>query len=142
MRRKHFYKGTRTYTSWSMMLTRCRNPNNCVYQEYGAKGIVVCERWSDFLNFLSDMGERPHGTTLDRINNAGNYEPQNCRWATRIQQNNNRANNRLITWGGKTQSIAEWARELQMPMKALNGRLNRLGWTIERAITQPLRVYS
>lgn len=79
-----------TYHSWASMLARCNNPNNTSYPDWGGRGIGVCERWSDFRNFLLDMGEKPPNTSIDRINNDGNYEPSNCRWATAIQQRRNR----------------------------------------------------
>lgn len=78
---------TRTYYSWTAMIGRCSRPNNCGYKWYGARGIRVCDRWlNSFENFLEDMGERPKGKSLDRINNDGNYEPSNCRWATQKEQ--------------------------------------------------------
>ena len=80
-----------TYNSWKMMLTRCRNPQHKDWEFYGARGITVCDRWSRFVHFLEDMGERPEGTSLDRIDVLGNYEPGNCRWATReVQAKNTR----------------------------------------------------
>lgn len=80
---------TPTYRSWNAMLCRCTHPTNKMYHAYGGRGITVCERWMTFANFLADMGERPAGLTLDRINNDGNYEPDNCKWATRSEQNSN-----------------------------------------------------
>lgn len=85
-------KKLKEYRTWSYMKQRCYNPNNNRYHRYGGRGIVVCERWKDnFLNFYNDMGPKPKGLTLDRINNNDNYEPSNCKWATYLQQANNRA---------------------------------------------------
>ena len=81
---------SRTYCSWHSMKSRCSNPNATSYEYYGGIGITVCDRWDDFSSFLEDMGERPEGTSIDRIDPYGNYEPDNCRWATPTEQNNNK----------------------------------------------------
>lgn len=86
---RHGYTGTRTYVSWQGMRNRCENPSNADYENYGGRGIEVCDRWTVFENFVADMGDRPARKSLDRIDNNGNYEPANCRWATASEQRRN-----------------------------------------------------
>ena len=128
----------RTYNAWVSMNTRCSNPNNHHFHNYGGRGIRVCERWARFENFLSDMGEVSAGLSLDRINNDGNYEPANCRWATAQEQVLNKTTTRYVTAFGKTQPLAVWAREFQVDFLLIWKRLAR-GWTAERALTEQRR---
>lgn len=116
------------YKSWASMKTRCLNDKNDAYSDYGGRGITICNEWLDFHNFLNDMGARPKNTTLERLNNDGNYEPGNCVWATRLQQNNNRRNNVLITIDGITKPISVWARENDISYYSIIQRLRR-GWS-------------
>lgn len=128
---------TSTYVVWCKMRQRCENPKNDRYADYGGRGIEVCERWQQFENFRQDMGERPTGTSLDRYpNQNGNYEPGNCRWATRTQQQNNMRSNHLIEWRGRTMTLTEAAREVGIHPGTLLARIER-GWSMTRAMTEP-----
>lgn len=128
---------SRTYRTWESMRHRCQNPNHSGYFKYGAIGVKVCDRWQVFANFLADMGERPDGMTLDRIDGSGNYEPANCRWASATTQATNRRSTRFITHQGVTRSMREWALVVAMPYKTLAYRLSS-GWIFEDAISLPL----
>jgi hypothetical protein len=122
---------------WDAMRQRCDTESNIHYHNYGGRGIKVCERWSRFENFFADMGERPgKHYSIDRINNDGNYEPENCRWTVRIVQARNTRANKLVTFNGETKCIAEWAELFGMPYKLLWKRL-KLGWSIEVALKTP-----
>lgn len=112
-----------TYITWASMLARCRNPKDRSYRHYGGRGITVCERWYVFENFLQDMGERPAGLSIDRIDNDKGYSPENCRWANAFQQVNNRRNTKRFTYKGKTQGLSEWAREIGIDRKTLESRI-------------------
>lgn len=125
--------------TWQQMRRRCQNPTHPRYADYGGRGIGVCERWASFENFLADMGRRPSPThTLDRINNDGNYEPSNCRWATKREQTLNSRHARMIEFNGRTQCMTDWAAEIGLKTTTLWQRLN-LGWPVERALTEPKR---
>lgn len=129
---------TKAYNTWAHIQQRCYNPNNCSYADYGGRGISVCDRWREsFENFLADMGEPPSAQhSIDRIDHNGNYEPANCRWAAKIVQMNNKRSNRRITVHGRTQTLAEWARETSLTSNMIYGRI-KMGWSEERAITTP-----
>lgn len=128
---------TMEYHAWSGMIARCENANNPAYEDYGGRGISVCQRWREsFEAFLKDMGPRPSGKhTLDRFpSNDGNYEPGNTRWATRIQQNRNRRSNRLITIDGVTRCVVEWS-ECPGAASHVNIRARkRMGWPDREAV--------
>lgn len=124
-------KRSATYRSWLGMIERCENQKHVSYSRYGERGIKVCERWHSFVNFLTDMGERPDAKTLNRKDGSGNYEPSNCEWATIQKQCNTRRNNVQITFSGKTQTPAEWARELQINVKTIYTRICR-GFPLEK----------
>lgn len=127
------------YVVWACMKRRCLDDRLPAFRNYGGRGIQVCERWADFRNFYADMGPKPSPRhSIDRIDNDGNYEPGNCRWATRGEQCNNRRGNRRITVGDRTMTIAQWSRATGLPPGTLVRRLD-LGWSHERAVTAPPR---
>lgn len=125
---------TKTYRAWVGMHKRCSNPAYQHYAEYGGRGISVCERWGDFRNFLADMGEAPLGRSLDRKDNNKGYSLRNCRWATRVEQAQNKRNNRLLEFEGETLCLCEWARRTMQSAPTLCKRLKR-GWSVEEALT-------
>lgn len=130
---------TREYTIWRNMRSRCVNPSDPNYVKYGARGIHICDEWRmDFVNFLRDMGRCPDGCSIERIDNDGHYEPGNCRWATAKEQANNRRSSRYITHDGETLTLSQWADRAGIRLQTLHFRL-KLGWTVERALTTPLR---
>lgn len=130
-----------TYHSWAGMKARCTNPNNTHFQYYGAMGISVCERWMKFENFLSDMGEKPPGKSIDRVDPSGDYTPQNCRWADGKSQANNKNNSRLITALGQTLTLQQWAEKLGVTHGTIIFRIDKAGWPLEKALTTPSRGY-
>ena len=126
---RHGKCGSPEYSAYKGMMKRCHSENSknsAEYKNYGGRGIKVCKRWRNRPeNFIADMGRKPDGTSLDRINSDGPYSPENCRWATRIQQNRNTSRNRLIEFGGKTKCVAEWAEILGIKYSTLMNRLHR-----------------
>lgn len=126
-------KNNRTYRIWQAMLNRCRNPNGPSYDHYGGRGIAVCDRWTDFDAFLADMGEAPVTHSIERINNDGDYEPSNCRWATRSEQANNTRTNVFIEWKGQRLTRSQWEQRLGMGKTTLRSRL-RKGLSLDEAM--------
>lgn len=128
------------YIVWNGMRARCNNPQNPNYPKYGGRGITVCERWAkNFAHFLEDMGAcQSSGHSIDRVDNSGNYEPGNCRWATAKEQANNRRSSRYLTLGGQTATLAQWADKMEMSIGTLHARL-RAGWSVEKAINEPIK---
>ncbi len=138
----HGMSKTRTFKSWDSMKQRCLNQNSPDYSRYGGRGITVCERWlNSFEWFLEDLGERPEGRTLDRIDPDGNYEPGNCRWATASEQQFNRRFNKKLEYRGQVKPMVDLSSESGVPLKILRWRLEN-GWNIDRAIETPVRVKS
>jgi hypothetical protein len=128
--RKYHHYFPELYSVWGGMRNRCNSPTNAEYLKYGGRGIKVCERWNSYENFYNDMMPRPRGKSIDRINNDGNYEPSNCRWASQKEQcNNTRAN---IKYQGK--SMSEWARIIGVDRRVIYERL-KSGWEIGEAMT-------
>lgn len=128
------------YHLWCAIRGRCYRKTCPAYKDYGARGIYMCERWrTSAANFIADMLPtwKP-GLTIERRDNDGPYSPENCYWATRIEQANNKRTSRHITFEGRTQTVAQWAREKGIRMKILWARLFKQKWSVEKALTAPI----
>jgi hypothetical protein len=135
----HGLTNTATYRAWSNMLTRCRRREGEIgWKDYAGRGIRVCAAWLTFDGFLKDMGECPPGYTLERKDVDKNYEPGNCRWATKLEQARNKRTNRYLEHGGERLMITEWAARLGVDASTINARL-KLGWSVGRAVAEPVR---
>ena len=140
---KHGHAGTPLYQVWCDMVRRCTNPKHTRFKDWGGRGITICEEWLNLENFLAWVGTsgyRP-GLLIDRIDNDGNYKPSNCRWVTMKEQGNNRRSNRLITYKGKTQTLAQWAELIGIRPTSLSMRLKN-GWPLEKALEIPGNYFS
>lgn len=137
---KHGFSNTRIYEIWQGMIKRCTNPNSAAYKYYGGRGIKVCDGWLNFIDFYNDTIQGYSDIlSLDRYPDTnGNYEPNNFRWATEEQQANNKTDNHLVTYNGKTQTIAQWAKEMEVDYRFLQNRIAK-GWEIEKALTLPVQ---
>lgn len=130
-------KQTPEYRAWSLMKSRCLNPNDARFIEYGGRGIRVCKRWMQFENFFNDMGKKPSSShSLDRKETNGNYNPANCRWATAVEQQNNKRNNHLITVNGVTKTMRMWEVEMGYRPGLIQVRVVTHGWNEQRAVLQ------
>lgn len=144
--RTHGKTKTRLYNIWSSMRERCYCKTASAYKYYGGKGIGICEEWQDYSAFEKwalengyDPTAKSHQCTIDRIDSSKGYSPDNCRWVDSTVQSNNVSNNIRITYEGKTQTLAQWAREKDLPYHFLYDRIVVYGWSAEKAFTQPHR---
>lgn len=130
---RHNLSKTSIHNVWNGIIQRCTNVNDKYYKRYGGRGIVVCDSWLTFENFYRDMGDKPKGMSIDRIDNNKGYSNDNCKWSTPKEQCNNRRSNLNITYQGKTQTLTQWANELGINKGTLRDRIVVLKWTMERA---------
>lgn len=137
---KHGKHGLPEYKVWKSMNDRIANPNNKHWNRYGGRGISICDRWRDFDNFITDMGQRPTPKhQIDRINNDGNYEPSNCRWVTKTENMRNTSLCVEFKYKGQSKTLGEWSEIYGLNRMTLYNRVNRLGWDIEKALTKKTR---
>lgn len=136
MGRKHGGKGTRLYRIWKAMRSRCNNQNTAAFPNYGGRGISVCDEWDSFVKFREWALQNGYTDELsiDRKDNDKGYSPENCRWATRKEQNNNQRSNRLIEFRGELKTLTEWASIMGLSFSCVDDRLRR-GWSVEKALT-------
>lgn len=132
---KHNGCGTSTYETWQGMKSRCTNKSQAAYANYGGRGIGFDPAWADFAAFVADMGERPDGCTLERIDNDKGYSKDNCKWATNAEQSRNTRQNVNLTFNGKTQCMTDWANELSIPYPTIQDRVRR-GWSVEKTLAR------
>lgn len=128
----------RLYWIWAAMIQRCENPNNKQYKDYGGRGITVCDSWFDYQQFKADMGYRPKGCCLDRIDNDGNYCPENVTWADRGQSSSNRRNCIYLDDGPEKVTLKEYCRRHGLKYRAIHKRITQRNWPIEKAVSLPL----
>lgn len=138
IRLRHGWYGTPEYQAWQDMKRRCYDKRRRSYRHYGGRGIIVCERWHSFENFIADMGAKPTSDhSLDRKDTNGNYEPDNCRWATEQEQGRNKRNNAVFTIDGITKTQIEWLNQAGIAKSTFNNRIKR-GWAVSMALFTPI----
>lgn len=140
---------TRFYRIWQNMKDRCSNEKTLGYKNYGGRGIKVCESWTKFKIFFDDMHKNyvlhikmygEYNTFIERINNDNGYNPSNCRWATRTEQNMNKRSNNLIKYKNSTLTLTQWAKKLKIKRATLNSRINLLKWSVEDSLSLPVKI--
>ena len=141
MRTKHGMVNTRIYRIWQNMKNRCRHPNNPRYKDYGARGITYCEEWERFEPFYKWAQETGYNDnlTIERIDNNKGYSPDNCRWATKEEQQYNKRTTHYLTYKGETKSMAEWSKIMNVNLQTLASRINYLHWSVEKALETPTK---
>lgn len=135
---KHGHAYSPVYKTWNLIKRRCLDKKDKRYLDYGGRGIGICKEWLNFKNFLADMGEKPKGKSIDRIDNNKGYCKENCHWATPHEQQNNMRSNIVLEYNGKRMTLAQWAKRLKFPYGTLQARIKR-NWTIQRALTQKIQ---
>lgn len=135
---KHGMYGKPIYKIWISMIQRCRNINSNVYYRYGGRRIKICERWKQFKNFYKDMGDRPKGKSLDRLDNNDGYKPSNCAWRSSREQASNKRNNHFVTYKGEKRTLAQWGDKIGAHPFSIYQRLKR-NWSLDRTFNQPFR---
>lgn len=138
-RRVHGETDSPAWNSWKSMIERCEWRGHKSWKDYGGRGISVCASWHRYENFRSDMGQRPDGSQLDRVDNSKGYEPSNCRWSTPRQNANNRRSSVFLELGNERLTVSQWARRLNILNCTLSGRI-RAGWSVEKTLSTPVEV--
>ncbi len=131
--KKHGASETKVYSVWEGMKKRCLNKNDKRFKDYGGRGIGICKEWLSFENFSKDIGPRPDGYQIDRIDNDGDYNPSNCRWATRQENSSNKRNSQIIEFNGRKETLSEWSRLVGVRHSTLEWRIKK--WGIKKALT-------
>lgn len=136
--KKHGLWNTPGYRHWRSVVQRCVDPNVDSWRYYGGKGVTVCDRWREYANFLADMGPKPPGMQIDRIDGSKGYEPGNCRWVTPTENIRNRSNTRRLTARGETLTLTEWSERTGLGYTTIKERVRR-GWSAEDALSRPVQ---
>lgn len=128
----------RTWNSWAQIRRRCLQPLDAAYSEYGGRGILIHPDWKEYINFLADMGLRPIGKTIDRIDNNGHYEKSNCKWSTKQEQARNRRSSKVLSISGEEKTLAEWAESSGLNSSTIRMRISRNGERVDSSILEPI----